>query len=137
MAASAHHHGYTWIGSGLEMLKDGPRRSVHPEFRSSRVPPLENADWLKKPASFVQGTWDDLKEAAHWFGEQAKEHAPEFSSAHAREVLADTIASAAEMVAGGQDAIGGWWLTGQRFLSVCLIGCSLHRFRPEYPCPKP
>jgi hypothetical protein len=132
-----HHHGYLWLGSGLELLRDGPRRPEDPEFSTSRVPPLELAHWLLKPRGFIQGTWTDAREAAAWFGAQAREHAAAFSSEHDRdvEVIATRVQSAAEAVARGEDVVGGWYLTGQRFLSVCLIACP-HRFRPEYPCPQ-
>ncbi|MEU1946929.1 hypothetical protein ABZ554_31950 [Streptomyces sp. NPDC020125] len=49
--------------------------------------------------------------------------------------LGDVIGRLAERVASGEDVVGGWYLTGQRFLSVCLIACSPHRMRPEIPCP--
>ncbi|WNE98991.1 hypothetical protein PS467_28510 [Streptomyces luomodiensis] len=133
-----HHHGYTWLGSAHELLKDGPRRPSHPEFRSSRVVPLECAHWLLKPASFVQGTWTDPRQAAEWFGRQVRSHAASFASQHDRETaprLADAVGGRAERMARGEDVVGGWYLTGQRFLSVCLIACDPHRLRPEIPCP--
>lgn len=130
-----HHHGYTWLGSGFELHRDGPRRDVHPAFGSSPVPPLEVAQWLLKPASFVRGSWTDPQEVAEWFGAQARGHAEAFAAGHDREVLDDRIAAVAARVAGGEDVVGGWWLTGQRFLAVCLVGCSPHRVRPSYACP--
>ncbi len=123
-----HHHGYTWLGSAHELLKDGPRRPLHPEFRSSKVVPLELAHWLLKPASFIQGTWTDPRQAAEWFRTQARDAAASFVWEHDRDV--------AGSVTGGEDVVGGWYLTGQRFLSVCLIACSPHRTRPEIPCPR-
>lgn len=130
-----HHHGYVWLGDGLTMGKDGPRRPAHPEFRSATVMPLELAHWLLKPASFVKGTFQDPDGATDWFGAQAWEHAGAFTSDHDREVLDDRIKAAAADIEGGQDVVGGWWLKGQRFLAVHLIACSPHRFRPEYACP--
>ncbi|MFE9063359.1 hypothetical protein [Streptomyces violaceusniger] len=133
-----HHHGYTWLGSGHDLLKDGPRRPIHPEFKASKVVPLELAHWLLKPPTFVQGTWTDPTQAATWFGERAREHAHSFASVHDRapETLSAKVQGAAEAVAGGEDAAGGWYLTGQRFLSVCLIACGPHRLRPEIGCPQ-
>ncbi|MFI0818659.1 hypothetical protein ACH4TX_22870 [Streptomyces sp. NPDC021098] len=127
-----HHHGYTWLGSAHELLKDGPRRPLHPEFRSSKVVPLELAHWLLKPASFIQGTWTDPQQAAEWFDGQARDAAASFVSEHDR----DAVVRAAKWVTEGEDAVGGWYLTGQRFLSVCLIACDPHRMRPETPCPE-
>ncbi|MGW7363072.1 hypothetical protein ACWGI8_06470 [Streptomyces sp. NPDC054841] len=130
-----HHHGYTWLGSGFDLHRDGPRRDEHPEFRASPVPPLEVAQWLLKPASFVQGTWTDPIVAARWYGSQARAHAEMFSSSYERDGLEGRLGVVAERLATGEDVVGGWWLTGQRFLSVCLVACSPHRMRPDYPCP--
>lgn len=133
-----HHHGYTWLGSAHDLLKDGPRRPLHPEFRSSKVVPLELAHWLLKPASFIHGTWTDPRQAAEWFGGQLHASAASFASEHDRDGgrLADTVSQAVDRVTSGEDVVGGWYLTGQRFLSVCLIACSPHRMRPEIPCPQ-
>ncbi|MGW2324942.1 hypothetical protein ACWC5C_04155 [Streptomyces sp. NPDC001700] len=121
-----HHHGYTWLGSGHELSKDGPRRPIHPEFTSSKVVPLEVAHWLLKPPSFIQGTWTDPAEAVDWFESQA----------HAHGAVAGAAARAVGAVKAGEDVVGGWYLTGQRFLSVCLVACGPHRMRPEIPCPQ-
>jgi hypothetical protein len=133
-----HHHAYTWLGSAFELQRDGPRRPAHPDFRTSRVPPLETAHWLLKPASFIEVTLKDPGEAAGWFGGRLREHASAFASPEDRDAdaMERRAATAAEAVKGGQDHVGGWYLTGQRFFSVCLIGCSPHRFRPEYACPE-
>lgn len=131
---SDHHHGYVWLGSGHELAKDGPRRPAHGEFAVSRVPPLELAHWLLKPASFVEGTWRDPGEAAAWWGGRVRAHADALLP-HDRQRVAARAEAAVRAVAGGEDVAGGWWLAGGRFLSVCLIGCSPHRFRPECRCP--
>ncbi|WP_421107627.1 hypothetical protein [Streptomyces sp. NEAU-S77] len=131
-----HHHGYTWLGSAHDLHKDGPRRPLHPEFRSSKVVPLELAHWLLKPPSFIQGTWKDPQQAADWFGGQARASAASFASEHERDRLADAASRAVKRAAQGEDVVGGWYLTGQRFLSVCLIACSPHRLRPDIPCPQ-
>ncbi|WP_275557453.1 hypothetical protein [Streptomyces sp. 5-6(2022)] len=133
-----HHHGYTWLGSAHELLKDGPRRPLHPEFRSSKVVPLECAHWLLKPASFILGTWTDPGQAAQWFGRQARDFASSFASERERDGarLADAAGRAVERVMSGEDVVGGWYLTGQRFLSVSVIACSPHRLRPEITCPQ-
>lgn len=132
-----HVHGYTWLGSGHELTKDGPRRPLHPEFGNCAVVPLELAHWLLKPSRFVRGTWTDPQEAAAWFGARAREHAGASVSVHDRHpvVLAARTESTAGAVARGEDVAGGWHLTGQRFLSICLVACGPHRFRPEYRCP--
>ncbi|MFI1885580.1 hypothetical protein [Streptomyces jumonjinensis] len=132
---ASHHHGYTWLGSGFDLHRDGPRRDVHPGFATAPVPPLEVAQWLLKPASFVQGTWTDPQEAARWFGLQVRPHAEVFVSRAERENLDARIEAVGDRAAGGEDVVGGWWLTGQRFLSVSLVACSPHRLRPSYACP--
>ncbi|MFF8814289.1 hypothetical protein [Streptomyces pactum] len=136
--ATMHHHGYLWLGSGYELAKDGPRRPGHPEFPTARVVPLELAHWLLKPRPFVQGTWDDPDAAAAWFGQRAREHASAFATAHDRDVerIAGKVESARRAAAGGEDVAGGWYLTGQRFLSVCLVACDPHPARREFPCPE-
>ncbi|MEU0838415.1 hypothetical protein ABZ370_02950 [Streptomyces sp. NPDC005962] len=133
-----HHHGYTWLGSAHDLLKDGPRHPPHPQFTSSKVVPLELAHWLLKPASFIHGTWTEPQEAAQWFAGQARASTASFASEHDRDTnrLANAVSRAADRVAGGEDVVGGWYMTGQRFLSVCLIACSPHRTRPDIPCPQ-
>ncbi|WP_421107911.1 hypothetical protein [Streptomyces sp. NEAU-S77] len=133
-----HHHGYTWLGSGYELLKDGPRRPIHPEFTSSKVVPLEVAHWLLKPPSFIQGTWTDPTDAADWFEKHAHAHMAGFVPEDDRHEtrLKDTAARAVGAMKAGEDVVGGWYLTGQRFLSVCLVACGPHRMRPEIPCPR-
>ncbi|MCH0542893.1 hypothetical protein I3F58_25710 [Streptomyces sp. MUM 203J] len=130
-----HHHGYAWLGSGLHQVRDGVRRAGHPEFATSPVPPLELAHWLLRPAPFVRGTWDDPEQAAEWFGRQVRPHRDVLADAHDREVLEARLAAVSDSAAGGEDVAGGWWLSGQRYLGVYLVGCRPHRFRPEYPCP--
>ncbi|MEU9962649.1 hypothetical protein [Streptomyces malaysiensis] len=132
-----HHHGYTWLGSAHELFKDGPRRPLHPEFRSSGVVPLECAHWLLKPTAFIQGTWSDAEQAAAWFWRRVRASAAAFASERDRDTtrLVDATRRVVERVASGEDVVGGWYLTGRRFLSVCLIACSPHRLRPEIPCP--
>ncbi|MFD8863897.1 hypothetical protein ACFV1F_05825 [Streptomyces sp. NPDC059590] len=133
-----HHHGYMWLGSGFELMKDGPRRPSHPEFMSNKVVPLERAHWLLKPAALIQGTWSSPQDAADWFADVVRGHTPSFTSEYERaaSTLADRFARVAEDVANGEDAVGGWYLTGARFLSISLIACGSHRFRPEFGCPQ-
>jgi hypothetical protein len=102
------------------------------------VPPLETAHWLLKPAGFIEATLKDSGEAADWFGERMGAQASAFASPYDRDadVMARRVAAAGEAVAGGQDHVGGWYLTGQRFLSICLVACSPHTFRPAYACPQ-
>ncbi|MFI2226351.1 hypothetical protein [Streptomyces fradiae] len=132
-----HHHGYSWLGTGLHHIHDGARRAGHPDFIASPVPPLELAQWLLKAAAFVRGTWREPQQAAAWFGAQVRPYAEVFDRDHDREALEERITAAAEAVAGGADVAGGWWLVGRRYLGVYLIACRPHRFRPEYPCPAP
>lgn len=130
-----HHHGYTWLGSGFDLHRDGPRRAVHPTFATNPLPPLEVAHWLLKPASLVRGTWNDSHEAAEWFASQVRSHSASFATPPDRPPVDDRIPTIAQQAADGTDIVGGWWLTGQRFLSVSLVACCPHRLRPSYPCP--
>ncbi|MDH2391808.1 hypothetical protein QCN29_24125 [Streptomyces sp. HNM0663] len=132
-----HHHGYTWLGSGFELHRDGPRRHGHPDFEASGVPPLEVAQWLLKSPRLIQGSWEeDPDGAARWYGEQARAHARGFADPHDREVLERRVRGVPERLRQGQDAVGGWWLDGRRFLAVVLVGCSPHALRAEYHCPR-
>ncbi|MGR3933814.1 hypothetical protein [Streptomyces sp. BRA346] len=85
------------------------------------------AHWLLKPPSFIQGTWSDPAEAADWFAEQVRTHMAGF---------VPEADKASRAVRAWEDVVGGWYLAGQRFLSVCLVACSPHRMRPEIPCPQ-
>ncbi|WP_260867263.1 hypothetical protein [Streptomyces sp. SAJ15] len=104
----------------------------------SKVVPLELAHWLLKPASLIQGTWNEPMEATDWFRAHVRMYAPSFASEHHRDEtrLTERISRAVEAMRNGEDVAGGWYLTGQGFLSVCLIACSPHRMRPDIACPQ-
>lgn len=132
--AGPHHHAYVWLGSGEVLVKPGDahRRPGHPEFRTAQVMPLECADWLLKAAERIEGTFVEPKEGAGWYAGQLAERAALFGGASAPDPLYDETVRA---LAAGEDRVGGWWVSGGRFLSVNLIACSPHRVRPEYACP--
>ncbi|MGP3979553.1 hypothetical protein [Streptomyces sp. KR80] len=111
---------------------DAHRRPGHPEFRSAQVMPLECADWLLKPASRIEATFAEPKEAADWYAEQLKKHAELFSGTYAPSA---PLQENTRALAAGEDVVGGWWMTAGRFLSLNLIACCPHRVRPEYACP--
>ncbi|MFD9211250.1 hypothetical protein ACFVZM_33830 [Streptomyces sioyaensis] len=130
-----HHHAYIWLGSGDVLVKPGDahRRPGHPEFRSAQVMPLECADWLLKPASRMEGTFVEPKEGADWYEDQLTRHAHLFVGSSVPDPLYEETTRA---LAAGEDRVGGWWVSGGRFLSVNLIACSPHRVRPDYACPQ-
>lgn len=132
--AGLHHHAYVWLGSGEVLVKpgDAQRRPGHPEFRTAQVMPLECADWLLKAAGRIEGTFVEPKEGAEWYAGQLAEHASLFGGTSVPEPLHEETVRA---LAAGEDRVGGWWVSGGRFLSVNLIACSPHRVRPEYACP--
>lgn len=130
MGHTPHHHGYLWAGPGRALLRDGPRRPPHPEFRTADTPPLERAHWLLKPAARIAGTFAP-PEAADWYAARLAEYADAVLS---RCGPAPDRAELVRSLAAGDDVVGGWWLTGDRFLSVSLIACP-HRVRSDYPCP--
>jgi hypothetical protein len=132
-----HHHGYTWLGSGFELHRDGPRRDTHPTFSGNPLPPLEVAHWLLKPAAQVRGTWSEPGAALEWYAQQVLPHLEAFVSEWERTAAPVRIGASAERLLAGDDVVGGWWLAGQRFLSVNLVACSPHRARPEFRCPAP
>ncbi|QTZ93539.1 hypothetical protein [Streptomyces auratus] len=133
--AGPHHHAYVWLGSGDVLVKPGDahRRPDHPEFRSAQVMPLECADWLLKPAARIEATFDEAKEGAEWYAGQLARYAELFVGASMPDPLYEETVRA---LAAGEDRVGGWWVSGGRFLSLNLIACSPHRVRPEYTCPQ-
>ncbi|SEB71610.1 hypothetical protein SAMN05428945_0955 [Streptomyces sp. 2224.1] len=129
-----HHHAYVWLGSGDVLVKPGDahRRPGHPEFRSAQVMPLECADWLLKPASRIEATFDEPKEGADWYAGQLAQYADVFVGSYPGEPSHEETVRA---LSAGEDRVGGWWVTGGRFLSLNLIACSPHRVRTDYACP--
>ncbi|MGW2513366.1 hypothetical protein ACWC0A_29005 [Streptomyces scopuliridis] len=111
---------------------DAHRRAGHPEFPSAQVMPLESADWLLKSAARIEATFTEPKEAADWYAEQLTHHTETFAGTYAPTADRDEIA---RRLAAGEDVVGGWWVTGGRFLSVNLVACSPHRLRRDYACP--
>ncbi|MEV4973628.1 hypothetical protein [Streptomyces scopuliridis] len=95
--------------------------------------PLECADWLLKPTTHIRTTFGEPKEAADWFAEQLVQHYGNFAGTYAPTV-ADPDAIVRRL-SEGDDVVGGWWVTGGRFLSLSLIACSPHRVRRDYVCP--
>ncbi|MFE1770394.1 hypothetical protein [Streptomyces sp. NPDC059008] len=132
-----HHHAYVWLGHGDVLVKPGDahRRPGHAEFRSAQVMPLECADWLLKPASRVEGTFHEPREGADWFAGQLDVYAELFAGSCAGEFSRERYEETVRILAAGEDRVGGWWVVGDRFLSLNLIACSPHRVRPEYRCP--
>ncbi|PWI45956.1 hypothetical protein [Streptomyces sp. ICBB 8177] len=133
-----HHHAYMWLGAGSALGKDGPRRPMHAEFRSTQVVPLEIADWLLKPASAIVDTFFDAQAGADWLAKQIEQHVDAIESEHDREaaVIVHRVKAARDTLQRGEDVAMGWYLRGQRFLSLCLVGCSPNSFRPDRSCPQ-
>ncbi|MFJ2674766.1 hypothetical protein [Streptomyces sp. NPDC087525] len=131
---ASHHHAYVWLGHGDVLVKPGDahRRAGHPEFPSAQVMPLESADWLLKSAARIEATFAEPDEAADWYAEQLALHAKTFTGTYAPTADREEFV---RRLAAGEDLVGGWWLTGGRFLSVNLVACGPHRVRPEYACP--
>ncbi|GAA0363212.1 hypothetical protein [Streptomyces blastmyceticus] len=152
-----HVHGYLWTGEKTTFDKESIRRplpSLPPtatspddvqqryreavaEWKTTDVPPIETALWLRKPARLIRGTWEEPKEAADWLGQQLTEHAPRFASEHDRDTtrMVVLVASAAERLALGGDVSLGFYLRGALFLSMALVTCSPNRAEPELSCP--
>lgn len=129
-----HHHAYVWLGPGEVLVKPGDahRRPGYPEFSTAQVMPLESADWLLKNSARIEATFTEPKEAADWYAEQLARHAHIFAGTYAPAADRD---ESVRRLAAGEDVVGGWWVTGGRFLSVNLVACSPHRVRGEYGCP--
>ncbi|WP_043265354.1 hypothetical protein [Streptomyces sp. CT34] len=135
MTPTPHHHAYLWLGHGDVLVKPGDahRRPTHPEFRAAQVMPLECADWLLKPAARIEATFHTPEDGAHWYAAQIARHAALFAGTYAPPAdRRETV----RILAAGEDRVGGWWVTGNRFLSVNIVACSPHHIRPEYGCPQ-
>lgn len=132
--AGPHHHAYVWLGSGDVLVKPGDahRRPGHPEFRTAQVMPLECADWLLKTAGRIEATFEEPKEGAEWYAAQLQGYAGLFDGVGMPDPSYDETVRA---LVAGEDRVGGWWVSGGRFLSVNLVACSPHRVRPDYACP--
>ncbi|MEU8684176.1 hypothetical protein [Streptomyces sp. NPDC048611] len=129
-----HHHAYVWLGSGDVLVKPGDahRRPDHPEFRSAQVMPLQCADWLLKPADRIEATFEEPKEAAEWYAAQLAHYSGLFVGSYApKPSYEETV----RVLSVGEDRVGGWWVSGGRFLSLNLIACSPHRVRSDLACP--
>ncbi|MGW8556968.1 hypothetical protein [Streptomyces tubercidicus] len=129
-----HHHAYVWLGSGDVLVKPGDahRRPDHPEFRSAQVMPLQCADWLLKPADRIEATFEEPKVAADWYDAQLGQYSGLFVGSYApKPSYEETV----RVLSVGEDRVGGWWVSGGRFLSLKLIACSPHRVRSDLACP--
>ncbi|MFI1964929.1 hypothetical protein ACH429_12575 [Streptomyces pathocidini] len=133
--STRHHHAYVWLGHGSVLTKPGDahRRPGHAEFRSAQVMPLECADWLLKPVDRILGTFHVPDEGADWYASQLAVHAGLFVGTCAPSPDREDHLRA---LAAGEDIVGGWWVGGERFLSVNLVACSPHRVRTQYVCPR-
>lgn len=69
---------------------------------------------------------------AEWYAAQLQGYAGLFDGVGMPDPSYDETVRA---LVAGEDRVGGWWVSGGRFLSVNLIACSPHRVRPEYACP--
>ncbi|TJZ52916.1 hypothetical protein FCH28_17240 [Streptomyces piniterrae] len=132
--ARPHHHAYVWLGPGDVLVRPGDahRRPGHPEFRSAQVMPLECADWLLKPASRIEATFYEARVGAEWYAGRIAQYRCVFVGSYA---VGPSYDETVRALSAGEDRVGGWWVTGGRFLSLNLISCGPHRVRLEYACP--
>jgi hypothetical protein len=151
-----HHHGYAWVGERKAFDRELVRRpagqapaatseqEVHDRHReavavfpTTEVPPIQTAHWLLKPASLIQGTWQEPKEAGEWLGRRLGEFAPRFASEQDRDAtrLVLLVAAAVERLAWGGDVSLGHYLKGTLFHSATLVTCTPNRAAPDLPCP--
>ncbi|MCX4584570.1 hypothetical protein [Streptomyces sp. NBC_01481] len=129
-----HIHGYLWTGPKQRFDQEGLRRASY----ASDLPPMETAHWLMKPASSIQGTWQEPKEAAAWLCERLAEYEPRFASRTDRDSdrLTALFNSAADRLGWGGDLSLGYYLERPVFLSLALVTCSPNRVMPDHCCPR-
>lgn len=135
---STHHHGYVWVGSGMEYGQDSQRRPNGTGFAAVPVVPIEPANWLLKSPSMIKATFKDVEPAADWYADQIRAHRDRFDGEHAQSdaTLGLKVASAREALAAGSDVVGGWWGNrGSTFYAVHLVACP-NPWRPTYACPE-
>ncbi|MYZ38028.1 MULTISPECIES: hypothetical protein [unclassified Streptomyces] len=77
-------------------------------------------------------TFAEAEEAAEWYAAKLAQHSDILVGTYAPIAGQDAIV---RRLTVGEDVVGGWWVTGGRFLSVNLVACSPHRVRREYACP--
>ncbi|MFG3108251.1 hypothetical protein [Streptomyces tendae] len=113
------------------------QRASYAEFPSCDLPPLETANWLRKPAALVRGTWPDARAAARWLGDRLTEYAPRFAAPDHRVAghLSALIASAEARLRRGGDVSLGYYLERPTFLSLALVACSPNDGDRASPCP--
>ncbi|MEV7866911.1 hypothetical protein AB0P17_12565 [Streptomyces sp. NPDC088124] len=129
-----HHHAYLWHGHGTILVRPGDahRRPGHPEFPTAPVMPLEPAHWLLKSHAHIRATFTHPAEAAHWYTDRIRQHTPILTGSYAPAPAPDEIT---RRLTAREDLTGGWWTTGQRFLSLSLVACDPHPRHPGHPCP--
>ena len=123
--STEHWHAFEYVGH--ERPADNVR--VDP---SNPTPPLEIAQWLRKPARHVAQTFgnDDAgrKDASDWMRQGGEEN--EHADANAFPLDA-RMAYVDDDLRRGADTIWGYYTKRQRYASRALIACP----RVGNPCP--
>jgi hypothetical protein len=120
-----HWHGYTYVGQ--ERPPDSMRRDP-----SNPTPPLEIADWLRKPKSLVKETFPNdpagAKLASEWMRACGTEHVYLGEAAFP---LDDRMAYVDEALSRGADVVWGYYTQRTSYVSQALVACP----RPSITCP--
>lgn len=133
-----HYHGYMWTGPGSEVLpSDGKRSYGHPEFRSHGQLPYVVVDTLRKPGSFVRGTWDTPDDAAEWMRLERGKLGPHMYPE--QQTMAPTIDETSDYNRGrlriGKSVVWAVWLNGGRYADIRVVCCSPNDYGSDVPCP--
>ncbi|MFE2245220.1 hypothetical protein [Streptomyces lavendulae] len=125
MKVTSHWHGFAWTGH--ERPADNVRTDP-----SQPTPPLEIADWLKKPARHVAATFDNTpagaKEASAWMRAGAEEHVYLSEESFS---LDERMSYVDDDLSRGADAVWGYYSKTGRYVSRALVACP----RADIGCP--
>ncbi|MEV3859115.1 hypothetical protein AB0J38_32980 [Streptomyces sp. NPDC050095] len=124
MDVAAHWHAYEWVGH--ERPADSTRRDP-----SQPVPPLDIADWLRKPSRFVAETFhnpDDVPAASAWMRKGGEEHVAVTDESFSLDAQMRYVD---DCLARGADVVWGYYSVNTRYVSRALVACP----REGHRCP--
>ncbi|MFJ2112266.1 hypothetical protein ACIOEX_10270 [Streptomyces sp. NPDC087850] len=105
-------------------------RTPRIQHHTRHAPPKQPlAPQAPHPLTHIRATFHQPAQAAHWYLEQLGPHTDSLTGTYAALPDAEHLT---QRLSRRHGIIGGWWLTGQRFLSLNLIAC-----HPPHPCPNP
>ncbi len=137
-----HYHAYSWTGAAKEREQEYLRKPPLPptdpgEFVRSPLPPMRTCDWLLKSRERCLQTLTDTGSAVKWMAgmwDQTERSLADIEGV-ARAVGRDSyLATAEDLLPRRIDVQWGFWLRGERFITIGVVCCpNIHA--PDYRCP--